>query len=369
MASVPGLNANFDNLMTETINVWQSNTYANAYTANHPFWASLLRNGNMVRTGVGYAWYEPFMYPTSIGPMPTGVSDGFQEVADATEQGGKTMAAWTPAQYAMQVAVENYDIEAQGSETKMVDHIKETFEMANIRYFETYANDLWAAEGAFGSDGQAKTKIGSLRTYLNGGGTSNGPNAAVIPQPNTEQTLAAVGTTPKTTVGGIVRTAENGAYWCPNMYNPASAATPTLTLFNRMYTIACRTGGDYGTDSPDLILLPNILYDWFMTTLQQQQRWQGNGQLAQMGFADSFKFRGADVMFDDGVPHSTNANQAFFINTRYFKLRYNTMQPQYTLAPIYNKLVRNWMSSQILQLTAKHLGRVHSRHCKIADPA
>lgn len=368
MASVPGLNANFDNTMTETINVWLSKEFANLYTANHPFWASLLRNGNMVKTGVGYQWYEPFLYPTNVGPMPTGVSDGFQEVADATEMGGKTMAAYTPAQYAMQVAVENYDIEAQGSETKMVDHIQGTFQAANYRYFETFANDLWAAEGAAGSNGQSKLKIGSLRTYLNGGGTTNGPSADVIPQPHDEQKLAAVGTTPLTTVGGILRTGANGAYWCPNMYNPTVAATPTLTLFNRMVTISSRTGGPNGTDSPDLMLLPNILFDWFMTTLQQQQRWAGNGQLAEMGFKDSFKFRGCDVMFDDGVPHSTNANQVFTINTKYFKLRYNTMKPQYTLAPIYNKLVRNWMSSQILQLTSENLGW-HSRHCKIADPA
>lgn len=369
MASVPGLNATFDNLSTESINRWMRKTFKNAFTGNHPLWAMLMKNGNIVKGGIGYAWYEPFYYPTLVGPAVVGVSDGFQQIAEATETGGKTMASYVPAQFAMQVAVEDYDIKAQGTETQMVDHIQSTLEISRAKYFEKFSAQLWAAEATAGSGGSSRTQLCSLRTLFNGGGTANGPNAAVEPQPHTEQTIAAVGTTPITTVGGVNRTVAGGAYWCPNIYNPSTATTPSLYAFNKMYTRACRTGGKDGTDRPDLFLVPPILFDFFMTTLQNQQRWQGNGQLAEMGFDDSFKFRGADVMYDDGVPASTNANQAFAMNTKYLHLRYDTLEPVFELRPVADKLIRNWMSSQILQLTSEHLGGVHSRHCKFSDPS
>lgn len=359
MASTSSINASFDNLATKTINRWMRDNYADAFTSHHPILAKMLDKGKIVKGGAGYQWYEPFEYPDWVGPAVVGVTSGYQDLPEATETGGFTMAGFTPAQFAILFAVETYDINAQGSETERINHVGSVMDKSKKKFFEFFQSQLWGAEGAAGSNGIARDTLGSLRTYLNGGGVA--PPASANPQPKTAQLTAAVGTTPLTTIGGVDRTVSGGAYWCPNLYNPTTAATPTMNLFNTLYTTCTR-----GTDHPDIVFVDEALYNFMMTTLQSQQRFT-QGRLAELGF-ESFTWRGAEVVFDDGVPFADNQHQCFMLNMDYINLRYLSLQPQFELSLEPRKRTKQWVGEQTMQLTSSHLGRVHARHYRIANP-
>lgn len=70
-----------------------------------------------------------------------------------------------------------------------------------------------------------------------------------------------------------------------------------------------------GADKPDLITFSHDLFSVYESSQQQIQRY-ADADMAQAGF-QSYKYKTADVIFDDNTNFATNAEKGFFLNTDY----------------------------------------------------
>lgn len=365
MARVPGLHSTFDNIASATINYFVRRDYQAVVASHHPLLFKLLSSGK-TKEEHGYAYVCQWRYPYSVGPAPAGVSDGFANIADPVEMGGFTSFSFVPALFAMNVGIEIYDIMAQGSKTKIIDYYQSKIESAHDRWNEKYQTDIWAAEGNAGTGGSSKVVLGSLRTYFNGGGASTTGGGYVAAK--TQQLTAAVGTTPLTVVGGVERNQANGAYACPMLYNPSTPAVPSGQLLERLYN-----GSRRNNRMVDMIAMPERLYSFYSNLLTGNQRY-GESKLAKMGF-EAFRFKGAEVYMDDGVPSDDTGNsnqgqhQIFGWNSDYLWLYYNKEAPTFRRVDYPNKALRNYQGLHLIQLCSDNLGRDHFRHANVASPA
>lgn len=362
--AIAGQNANYDNLTTMTINRWLSSNLSDHIASHHPLWFRMMEQGNIVQGGNGYFYVEPVKWPAPGGPQVQGVTEDFNELAPAVETGGITAYQWKPAEFAMLTGIREYDLSAQGSMTEKVNLTGEYMGIWLDKYLEFLNGQMWAAEGAAGADGQSQNALGSIRCYVNGGGSSTTGGGFVTELP--EQLTVAIGTSPITKVGNIERNAAGGAYFTPatirgSLASPGTAIAVSSTLLNEGVTMCTR-----GKDSPDYITMGRNPYNYYMGVLQNQIRFTGGSALADVGFKNSFVWRGCDVVFDDLCPQVTNLNQIFFLNTKYLKLRYNTMKPVFRMVDT-TKLIKQWKSSQILQMTSNQLGRLQGRISSILD--
>lgn len=354
-------NPNWNELATTTLNKWVAKNFADAFTGNNPFWYMLRKNSNIVTGGLGIKALEPTEYASPNGPQLEGVTDPYAEMTPSETDG------WTNAEYAwcekrLPVSIPELILDQQGSDTQKINYLDTVKDISIKKFMEGLNLDLWAAEGAVGSAGNSRQRLGSIRTYLNRGGTSTGNQNTTFVW--TEQTYnggtqpggIAVGTTPITNVGGIERNSANGAFWCTPVLNPTVNTTMSLSGMNQAYNKTVR-----GDDHCDLIIMNSSGYGDFMSILQGFQRYTKGG-LADAGF-DSFTFRGADVVMDDHCP----ANTVLFVNTKYFKLRALSMAPKFELKPDPNRTITNWNARWVGQITSGHLGRVHCRAANLGQ--
>jgi hypothetical protein len=70
-----------------------------------------------------------------------------------------------------------------------------------------------------------------------------------------------------------------------------------------------------GADKPDLITFSHDLFTVYEASQQQFQRYQ-DADMAKAGF-ESYKYKTADVIFDDNTNFATNAEKGYFLNTDY----------------------------------------------------
>src|SRR3990167_2422768 len=114
------------------------------------------------------------------------------------------------------------------------------------------------------------------------------------------------------TVGGINRTNYN--FWRNQVYDfstsaAASASASNIQVgFNTLWASCTR-----GPDTPDLIVLDNVYWGFYLASLQTNQRFAGNSELANLGFT-TIKFMNADVVLDGGIGGDAPANHAYFID-------------------------------------------------------
>lgn len=155
--------------------------------------------------------------------------------------------------------------------------------------------------------------------------------------------LKQVSTTPTNVVGGIDR--NTWLFW-KNQYfrmtttgGAAASAANVQTYFNRMWASLVR-----GADRPDLILVDNILWGFYMASLQAIQRFTSS-ETANLGFV-SVKFMDADVVLDGGMqlnwtptgaagtaPSAVPATSAYFLNTKYLFYRPHAERNMVPLSP------------------------------------
>jgi len=121
------------------------------------------------------------------------------------------------------------------------------------------------------------------------------------------------------TVGGINRTNYN--FWRNQVYDfstsaAASASASNIQVgFNTLWASCTR-----GRDTPDLIVLDNVYWGFYLASLQTNQRFAGDSELANLGFT-TIKFMNADVVLDGGIGGDAPANHAYFVNTKYLFFR------------------------------------------------
>ncbi len=70
-----------------------------------------------------------------------------------------------------------------------------------------------------------------------------------------------------------------------------------------------------GADKPDLIVFSHDFFSVYEASQQQFQRYQ-DADMAKAGF-ESYKYKTADVIFDDNTNFATNAEKGYFLNTDY----------------------------------------------------
>ena len=170
--------------------------------------------------------------------------------------------------------------------------------------------------------------------------------------------LKQVSTTPTNTVGGIDRSTwlfwKNQYFRCTTTGGAAMSAANVQTYFNRMWASLVR-----GNDRPDLIMVDNIAWGFYMASLQAIQRFTGS-DTAKLGFM-SVKFMDADVVLDGGLqinwtntgaagttPSAVPATSAYFLNTKYLYYRPHANRNMVPLSPGQRYSVNQDAAVQIL---------------------
>ncbi len=364
MPQSDNLNSNFNSRLTMTINKWVDHHLIDLFISHNPLFFRMREKGNIEAGGMGVQLIEPIMYPYGDGPTPIGVTDSWSTSVTHSETGNTTAAAYTPAEYLLPVSASEYDMDLQGSETAKVNYLESVMKINIAKFISKLNLDLWALEGTAGTDGSLRTRIGSIRTYVNGGGGSTtgapGANAGNEPVPIAEQLVAGVGSAPVLTPGGINRNASGAAYWCSSLINPGTAATLSLQILNNVISAATRNN-----DTPDITIMPRLKYDLLLSILQGYQRFPNESKLADVGF-DAVRYRNTDVIWDDNCPTAVPGNNIFALNSDYLKLRCKTMKPLFTRVFDPQRAILAWLARWVGQITSGHLGRVHARHCNIA---
>lgn len=158
-----------------------------------------------------------------------------------------------------------------------------------------------------------------------GGKTLTGLDAAV------ELTITASQTS---TYAGISR--STWSFW--RNYSTGSITLPTagatgtmLGLMNTAWAKLTR-----GSDRPDLIIMDNNYWSIYMQSLQAIQRFT-SPESATLGFP-SIKFMDSDVVLDGGIggyayTNAATGGAAYFLNTKYFRLRPHKDRNMVSLSP------------------------------------
>ena len=135
---------------------------------------------------------------------------------------------------------------------------------------------------------------------------------------------AAVPLDPATgTYGGIDRV--TWAFWRSQIRNVASTAT-LLADMNALWASTIR-----GSDSPDLIMMDNVVWQAYVNALQSQQRFM-EPSVGDFGFP-TLKFMATDVVLDGGIGGNCPAGTSFFLNTEYMRYRPHAQRNMVPLSP------------------------------------
>jgi hypothetical protein len=158
---------------------------------------------------------------------------------------------------------------------------------------------------------------------------------------------AAVADDPTTgTYGGINR--ATWSFWRNQVFDisvsgsGAMSASNIQTYFNALWVLCVR-----GTDRPDLIMVDNAYWKFYMASLQPLQRFT-DPKMASLGFP-SVKFMDADVVLDGGIGGNVPSEHGYFLNTKYIFFRPHRERNFVALDPS-----RRWSVNQdaIVQLLA-----------------
>lgn len=147
------------------------------------------------------------------------------------------------------------------------------------------------------------------------------------------------------TYGGIDRatwTFWQNALLDASVAGAATSASNIQGYWNKLYASLCR-----GSDKPDLIVVDNVYWLFYLASLQANQRFT-DPNMAKLGFV-TVKFMDADVVLDGGKGGSMPASHAYFLNTDYMFFRPHRERNFVSLDP-----ARRWATNQdaIVQLMA-----------------
>ena len=157
--------------------------------------------------------------------------------------------------------------------------------------------------------------------YSDGTGSSGkevtGLNAAVPSDPTTG------------TYGGIDRATYT--FWRSGLYDfSTEGVTPSATTIqaalNSVWGSLVR-----GADRPDLVVLDNTYWTFYMGSLQAQQRFT-DATTGNLGFP-TLKFMDADVVLDGGIGGFAPTGTGFMLNTKYLFLRPHRDRNMVALSP------------------------------------
>lgn len=166
-----------------------------------------------------------------------------------------------------------------------------------------------------------------------GGKQVTGLNAQVAVDPTTG------------TVGGIDRATWN--FWRNKIFKAtttggaATSASNIQSYMNALWASLVR-----GQDRPDLIVMDNAYWAYYMASLQSIQRFTSDTD-AKLGFV-SVKYMDADVVLDGGIGGFCPTKTMFMLNTKYIFLRPHSQRNMVPLSPGQRYSVNQDAAVQIL---------------------
>lgn len=131
-------------------------------------------------------------------------------------------------------------------------------------------------------------------------------------------------------VGGIDR--GTWTFWRNQVFDAstdgpgATTAANIQSYWNRLWAKLVR-----GNDRPDLIVVDNNYWGFYMASLQNIQRFSDT-ETAKLGFV-TIKFMDADVVLDGGIGGFMPTSVAYFLNTKYIHYRPHRDRNMVPLSP------------------------------------
>jgi len=152
---------------------------------------------------------------------------------------------------------------------------------------------------------------------------------------------AAVPANPATgTYGGIDR--ATWTFWASKIESATFTAANIQQSMNALWAKTVR-----GADRPNLVVLDNNLWEFYMASLQAQQRFN-SPEVGALGFP-ALKFMGdCNVVYDGGIGGFCPASTGFMLNTKYIKYRPHAQRNMVPLNPSRRYAVNQDAEVQIL---------------------
>jgi len=280
-------NANYSDVLATTIES-RSGTVADNVTKNNALLTRLREKGR----------YKPFtggstiLQELSFQANSTAMYYSGAEVLDISPADVISAAQFPIKQAAVAVTINGLEMLQNSGEEQIIDLFDARLDVAEASIENLISTGIY-------SDGTA-----------NNGKQITGLQAMVVANPATG------------VVGGIDRSTwsfwRNQTFDFSNDLGVSASSSNIQTGFNRLYAKTSR-----GSDVVDLILLDNNLWGFFMSSLQNIQRFPGSSKMAELGFVAS-KYMNADVVLDGGIGGNIPASTGYFLNSKYIFFRPHT---------------------------------------------
>lgn len=275
----------------------RSGKIADNVTKNNAILARLKEKGRIRPFSGGRSIFEEFGFAENQNAGWYSGADVLP-VAAADVVGGAEFAI---KQIACPVVVTGLEELQNSGEEAVIDLVASRLEMAEA----TMNNKI--AEGLY-SDGTGSS-----------GKTLAGLDAAVPVDPTTG------------TYGGINRATSTNAFWRSQLTD-SGAAPSASTIQSYMNTLWAKCVR--GADRPDLIMTGATAWAAYLASLQALQRFTTPGS-AKLGFP-SVLFMDADVVLDGGIGGYADADDMYFLNTKYLHFRPHSKRNMVSLKKRYS---------------------------------
>lgn len=274
---------NVSDIVTTTIES-RTRQIADNVTKNNALLARLEQRGNVKPFGGGSVIYQELSFAENAN---VGWYSGY-DLLPVAAQDVISAAEYAIKQLACPVVMSGLEMLQNNGRERMIDLMEGRISVAE----STMANTL--ADGVY-SDGTG-----------DGGKEIGGLDIAIPTDPT-------VGT-----YGGIDRAAF--PFWRSQAFDSAAINGGALTaanvqnLMNEAWASLVR-----GSDRPDLIPMDATFWNYYVSSLQSLQRFNGT-EVGKLGFP-TIKYMDADCVLDGGIGGFCPAETAFMMNTKYIFLR------------------------------------------------
>tara|TARA_Y100000758_G_scaffold77385_1_gene52128 strand:- start:3862 stop:4842 length:981 start_codon:yes stop_codon:yes gene_type:complete len=277
-------NANFDQILSTTLNNYIPRLTDNIFSARPLFYA--LTNTGTMRTVSGGA---KIVVPIIYGANTTADHYAGSETILTTAQAGISAAEYSWGQYAATVTINGLEEAQNNGEAQIID-------LLEGKIFQTQETIIENMNLMFYQTGPG---AGALATRWNG-----------LEQIVDGSVLTA------NTLGGIDPSVTGDDFWASQETASGGVASLTAAMMATMYN-DCSTGND----QPTIIITSQQAYEKYESLLTGQMRYTDT-DMADAGF-QNLMFKGAPITFDGAISTGTVAAASqpmYFLNTKYLQL-------------------------------------------------